>query len=338
MKWLFRGFLVLVLLVAAAVGLAVGTALRTGQPVGFQVVRVESGGTPMAVALWYPTTARAWPTTFVGGTLLSVAADGPVREGRWPVVVLSHGNGGSATSHADLAMALADAGYIVAAPTHPGDNFADASRQGAPTLFSDRAAQLRATLDYLSREWSGREHVDTDRAGLFGMSAGAFTALTLAGGRPDLALIPAHCAQAPEFICEALAQVGSPLRTGADGGPFAADPRFRAAVVAAPGLGFTLAGDGLADVQVPVQVWSGDADDTVPYASNAGLVVAGLGPRAEAHRLAGASHVSFLAPCGLLKPPAFCTDPAGFDRRAAHQAMNAEIIRFYGRHLVTTAH
>lgn len=332
MKWFKRVAAALAALVlVVALALVVG-ARRSENPVGMQVARVETPDGPVAVAIWYPTSARTWPTTFVSGQLLDVAKNGPVAGDELPLVVMSHGNGGSALGHVDLAMALASAGYVVMAPTHAGDNFADPSRQGSPALFSQRATQLRATVDYALGAWPGAGHVDAARVGAFGFSAGGFAVLTLAGGRPDMAAIRDHCRAAPEFVCEVLRVTQSPLVDGPDGaGAFLADPRLRAAVVAAPGLGFTFAHGGLEDVAIPVQVWSGDRDTSVPYASNTGIVEQALGARAESHRMAGASHVSFLAPCGLLGPPAFCRDGEGFDREAAHQAMNASILAFFDR-------
>jgi predicted dienelactone hydrolase len=82
-----------------------------------------------------------------------------------------------------------------------------------------------------------------------------------------------------------------------------------------------------------VQVWHGANDETVPYATNVQIIEQGLGDHAETHTLPGATHLSFLAPCGVLKPPALCKDPGGFDRVAAHKAMNAEVVRFFATHL-----
>lgn len=338
MKWLKTSVAILLLVLAALAAYLGSTAFRSTNPVGFQVQRVDSASGPLAVALWYPTIGRPMPTTFVGGTLLSVVRDGPVYGEALPLVVLSHGNNGSALSHVDLAMALANAGYIVVAPTHAGDNFADPSRQSSPSLFNQRAEQLSATLSYALEQWAGKPHIDRDRIGAYGMSAGAFTVLTLAGAQPDMTRIPAHCAAHPEFICTVLEHTQSPLLTDASRvSPFEADPRIKAASIAAPGLGFTLA-DGLSDVRIPVQLWWGSEDDTVPYASNAGVVATGLGRRAEVHVLEGARHLSFLAPCRLLKPATACTDAAEFDREAAHTRMNAEVIAFFDRTLRGEAH
>lgn len=334
MKWIKRLTALLLVLLVVFGAYVFSTATRTEKPVGFQVVRVESPSGPIAVALWYPTSGSPHATTFVSGNLLSVARDAPVLGIGLPLIVISHGNGGSALSHVDLAMDLASAGYVVAAPTHTGDNYADQSRQSSPALFNQRAEQVRATLDYMLERWPYAHAVDRSRVGAYGFSAGGFTVLTLAGGTPDLSTIADHCQQTPEFICKALAQVRSPLMTGPTGaGTFKPDARIRAAVVAAPGLGFTFGRDGLSDVHIPVQVWHGDKDQTVPYASNVRIVEEGLGDHAEPHTLREATHLSFLAPCGLLKPPSLCNDPSGFDRVAAHEAMNAEVIRFFGTHL-----
>jgi predicted dienelactone hydrolase len=330
MKWFKRIAAALAVLVLVLAVVLVTGARRGENPVGQQVARVETPDGPVAVAIWYPTTARAWPTTLIGAQLLEVAKDGPVKGQGLPLVVMSHGNSGSAFSHTDLALALASAGYVVVAPTHAGDNFADPSRQGSPALFSQRAAQLRATVDFALGDWKDAARIDATRIGAFGFSAGGFAVLTLAGGHPDLAVIPAHCQQSPEFICDVLRATGSPLVDSPEGaGEFLPDSRLRAAVVAAPGLGFTFANGGLADVQVPVQVWSGDQDQAVPYETNTQVVERELAGRAESHRIAGAAHLSFLPPCGLIGPPALCRYGAGFDRAAAHEAMNASVLAFF---------
>lgn len=333
MKWLKR---IAVLLVVAVIGilvLALSTARKSDRPVGMQVVRVESPSGPIAVAVWYPTATTPRPTTFTGTSLISVAVDAPILGKRLPLVVLSHGNGGGAFGHIDLAMDLASAGFVVAAPTHAGDNFADQSRQSDPALFSQRAGQVRATIDHLLEGWEGADRIDPSRVGAYGMSAGGFAVLTLAGATPRMAAIPEHCAHTPEFACKVLDHVKSPLLRSGDGaGAFAPDPRIKAAVLAAPGLGFTFAGGGLEGVSVPVQLWSGELDETVPYATNVKVIQEGLGALAEAHRVPNAAHLSFLAPCGLLKPPA-CSDPDGFDRAAAHMAMNKQMLAFFTKHL-----
>ena len=59
---------------------------------------------------------------------MSVAFNGPLKGRALPFVVISHGTGSSFLGHYDTAIALAGAGYVVAAVTHTGDNYTDQSR------------------------------------------------------------------------------------------------------------------------------------------------------------------------------------------------------------------
>jgi predicted dienelactone hydrolase len=335
MRWLRRILISVFVLMIALAGASYYTAQRSEHRVGFQVVRAnDANGKPFAVGVWYPTTARTWPTGLIGGMV--VARNAAVVGDALPLVVISHGNGGGAASHVDLAMALASAGYVVAAPNHLGDTFGDESGVGSVNLFGDRARQLRETVDRMLAPWPGRAHVDTARIGAFGFSAGGLTVLVAVGAQPDLRRVATHCATSREFACDVLQHAGSPLITASaplTADAFVADPRIKAAVVAAPGLGFTLDSTRLAGVQVPMQLWSGDLDDKVPYATNTKVVRDALGSRVEFHAVPGAGHLSFLTPCSVLAPRAVCTDPGTFDRKAFHARMDSSVVEFFGRTL-----
>jgi len=186
------------------------------------------------------------------------------------------------------------------------------------------------------KNWQGHDAIDPERIGAFGFSAGGFTVLTAVGAQPDLRIVAKHCAESPEFACDVLRYAKSPLlntETPKMADAFLADVRIKAAVVAAPGLGFTMGPNELASVRVPIQLWSGDKDGKVPYATNAKLVREGLGSRVEFRSVPGAGHFSFLIPCGVLKPPDICSDPAHFDREAFHTNMNASVVAFFERNL-----
>jgi predicted dienelactone hydrolase len=335
MKWLKRTLVVLLLLVAGVAGVAVSTALKAARPVGFQMVRVGDGSAvSLQVGIWYPSTRSPRPTTLIGMRLTSVAPDGPVEGNRLPLILISHGNGGGPGSHVDLAMALAASGYVVAAPMHAGDNYADQSSLAKPDWLANRGRDLRLTADYLLGAWSGHDRIDGARVGAFGFSAGGTTVLAAIGAQPDLRSIPEHCAKEPEFVCAMLRQVKSPLlQAGAAAPKSQADPRIRAAVVAAPGLGFTMGGSALGGVKAPVQLWSAADDANVPYDSNARVVREGLPQEPEFHLVPRAGHMAFLAPCGPTGPPALCKDAEGFDRSFFHTHMNKSVIDFFNRTL-----
>jgi predicted dienelactone hydrolase len=178
--------------------------------------------------------------------------------------------------------------------------------------------------------WRGRGHLDPQRIGVFGFSAGATTALIAIGGMPDLRRIASQCSIRPEFVCK----ITNPAAyRDLPPQPWQSDSRIRAAVVAGPGLGFTFVPGGLANVSVPVQLWAGSNDQIVPFATNAGLIRLSLPRPPEIHLVRGAVHYSFLAPCGLIGPPQFCRDPDGFDRSAFHRAFNTSVVNFFNANL-----
>jgi predicted dienelactone hydrolase len=90
--------------------------------VGFHTLAIPSGAAePLRVSIWYPSDATPAETR-VGLFTQTVAANAPPAGPSLPLVLISHGTGGSRESHADTAFALAEAGFVVAAVEHPGDN------------------------------------------------------------------------------------------------------------------------------------------------------------------------------------------------------------------------
>jgi predicted dienelactone hydrolase len=184
--------------------------------------------------------------------------------------------------------------------------------------------------------WPDHARINAARIGIFGYSAGGFTALTAIGGEPDLRLIATHCATAPEFVCRLLSDSNSALMRPEGLPPasaFVRDARIKVAAVAAPGFGFTFVPNGLLQVTAPVQLWSGQRDVNVPEATNSRLIGQALGARADVQSVPGAGHFSFLVPCHLIGPPFLCGDADGFDRAAFHAQMNSAIVAFFAKHL-----
>ena len=169
---------------------------------------------------------------------MSVAVNGSVHGKALPLVVMSHGNGGSFLGHYDTAIALADAGFVVAAVTHTGDNYTDQSRG---TDVMDRPRQMSRVIDHMLSSWDGRGTIDAARVGMFGFSSGAFISLASIGGIPDFGTIAPMCRQySGDFVCQLIAKSGSVSGSSNVTAPpasaiaRAADPRIKAAVMAAP--------------------------------------------------------------------------------------------------------
>ncbi|MET4683286.1 alpha/beta hydrolase family protein [Brevundimonas faecalis] len=253
------------------------------------------------------------------------AADGP-----YPLIVISHGNGGDFRSHHDTAAALAKAGFVVAALTHTGDNWRDQSRA---TDLVDRTRQLSVLIDYMTRDWSARDGIDANRIGAFGFSAGGFTVLAAAGGDPDLGRLADHCRDNPGFYdCRLIGEHAGTMKAGAAAPRLPHDARIKALAVAAPALGFTFAKEGLSKVTQPVQLWQAGADQILPAPFYVEPVRDALPTPPEYRRVEGAAHFDFLPPCSpqlAAAAPMICAPTPGFDRAAFHETLNREVVRFF---------
>ncbi len=334
-KKIVLGALVIVLgIILIGLAAVAHNAYAPPRSVGVQQVLVQSPGlAPIPTTIFYPSNGSPrWK--WAGLWAAKLAPDGSVEGAKLPLIVLSHGTGGTSFSHLDTALALAQAGYVVAAPLHSGDNYLDDAIVGRPEWFQSRSKDVQRVDDYMLGQWPDRTHLDPDKLGFFGFSAGATTGLIAIGGEPDLGLIRTHCATDPEFVCTLLKQSGD-ARPGKPA-TWSHDPRLRAAVIVAPGLGFAFPRSGLKNVRAPVQLWQGDQDKQVPPASNAAAIEANLPARPEMHVVTGAGHSSFLPPCGALSialPKLLCADQADFDRKAFHRSFNAAVVRFFNQKL-----
>jgi predicted dienelactone hydrolase len=184
-------------------------------------------------------------------------------------------------------------------------------------------------------EWPRHGELNADSVGAYGFSNGGFTVLVAAGGVPDLARTAGYCAANPDHdLCRALRQAGVDPHLGGDAPPDAwtADPRIKAAVIAAPAFGFAFGRPGLKAVTIPVQLWraADDRHQPTPWYDEAVRIALPRPP--EYHVVVGASHYDFLPPCGprlAAVAPAICADPSGFDRAGFHNAFNAQVVRFF---------
>ncbi len=312
--------------VAAALGMLL-LATTPALSVGFARVMVpDPDGPPLEAGIWYPSDA---PTSSQRLALYAhtVAVGGEIAGRGLPLVVMSHGTGGGFEGHYDTAMALAEAGFVVAAVTHTGDNYRD---QSGFARMENRPRHIKALIDYMLASWSQHDRLDPMRIGVFGFSAGGFTALVAIGGVPDFLPGRSNCAAYPdEWGCRRARETG--MRPTAAPVAFVQDSRIAAAVVAAP-LGVVFTPDGLAGITAPIQVWRGDSDEILPHPRHAHHVYEGLPTKPEYHVVANAGHFAFLAPC----TPAFakvapegCLDPVGFDRAAFHREFNPAVVTFF---------
>jgi predicted dienelactone hydrolase len=301
--------------------------------------------------VFYPSSQPTNGTVTLGPYHVAATPEAPAIPGAKPLVILSHGNGGSDLGHHDLATYLASHGFVVATLNHPGDYFRDTSGVGHIEVLAGRPVQVKATISTLLADPRWRALIDPGRIGVAGFSAGGYTSLMVAGARPRFDRFIAFCNRYPENrdVCghraefeaaaarkgKSLEQVLTEMQGQLDRYGDTADPRVKAAFAMAP-LGLVFDDHSFDQVHIPVYLYYGENDHVLPPEANARHI------RPLIHSLAGvkeipkADHWVFLPPCSpeLVKEiPAMCSDPQGVDRAKAHAQINADALAFFRKTL-----
>lgn len=301
------------------------------QAAGFRRMEVPADGPlpPLNGALWYPCSQPTSDVT-VGPFAMSVAKDCPITGAGLPLVVISHGRGGALFSHRDTAETLADAGFMVVAINHPGDNALDKSLTNDVSIFISRPTDIKRTIDYMLGPWPDAAKIDAGRIGIFGFSRGGYTGLVDIGANPHFGRRLRLCEGKDTPICDQIHKGELPELTH--------DARIKAAVIADP-LTVFFTEESFKSVTVPVQLWGSERGGDGVTPQSVVDIASALPTKPEFHVVSNSQHFSFLTPCPdeLAKAaPEICTDPPGFDRAAFHKELNASALDFFRKHLLGT--
>ena len=319
---------------------------------GFTELAGQQGDGPVTV--YYPT-AGAGQHVQRGPFVLQLDQQGPPVRGNGRLVVLSHGSGGSPWTYTDLARSLIDDGFVVALPRHRGDNYTDPSSPG-PDSWKLRPAEVSRAIDAVARDPRFAPLLALDKVGMYGMSAGGHTALSLAGGRWSPARLAQHCEAhiADDFhTCVglttrltggmldgvkksvALAVIGQKF---SDNTPYTHhDPRIRAVVAGVP-LAADFDMDSLAAPSVPLGLVTARQDKWLVPRFHSDRVLQACKSCELIADLPTGGHGALLSPpppADALSPLAqdLLLDPPGFDRSQL-PALDRKITAFFRKHLL----
>jgi predicted dienelactone hydrolase len=259
-------------------------------------VRRDPAAAPFTALLHYPCEQPSSPTAF-GPYELNVSVDAPPARGRFPLVLISHGSGGSPLLYRSLSLRLARSGYLVALPRHPGDSLGDNDLAQSVDTLRNRPAQLIALLDALLGDPTFGACLADEPVTAVGHSMGGYTALSVAGGQPWTR------AREPLVVAH--------------------DARIGALVLLAPACGPFLAPGALAAITAPVLALTAEHDTLTPD-SEIRAALAGIPDQRQVtiQMVSNAGHFSFLDPFPKTRhSPQFepALDPSGFDRERFHQ-------------------
>jgi len=338
--------------VLALAGIALLHTAAQATEAGFRQLTVAANGTegkPGHAALYYPTAdaARVIP---MGPFPQHVAINGAPAPQFKGLIVISHGTVSTQIGFATLAQALARNGYLVASVEHVGDTWQDQSLRATPArYFAERPRQVSRVIDTLLADPQWRTRIATGAdgqplVGAMGHSAGGYTVLALAGGKPVLSQLRKHCeaeaAQDP-ILCDLSHAQGSgtaPASTAADGQeePVRADPRVRAVMALAP-LGVLFSASSLAAITVPVAIHTGEKDTFLVPRFHAQWVMQNMRSASMTlNMVPNAGHYAFMnTPTMDLPSPdgSVARDPQGFDRAAFLDRMAQESVTFFEKNL-----
>lgn len=199
----------------------------------------------------------------------------PLTQQRRPVIVISHGLSSDRLSFAYLAEHLASYGFVVAVPEHSGSNWnhflaflnGKTNQIISPREFIDRpldVSYLLDKLDALSKsDKTFRGRLNLQQVGVIGQSLGGYTALALAGAKPQFSQLETSCQTFQNSLnlslllqCRALSLPQRDYDL--------ADPRVKAVVAINPVASSLLGRTGLSQVKTPVLMIASSNDRFAP--------------------------------------------------------------------------
>ena len=303
-------------------------------------------GTDVDFNIWYPALPGGKSVTVGGNGVFYGTPAGryaPHQAGRFPMVVISHGAGGNAGQFGWIASELAQAGFVVILPNHPGTTTGNASAQAAVRVW-ERPADVSAVLDEITTNASDYPYIDADRISILGFSAGGYTGMATAGARVDPDLLQRFCDDTDHGMsdCDFLAHFGVDLHA-LDLSPAAQDlrdPRIKTAVIIDPGIVETITAESLPTIDIPMLIINLGDEETIPagvYARHAAEAISD----ATYSIVEDAIHFSFLAQCkpkgvqillneGELDP--LCDDAGGRTRADIHIELASSIVAYLNKH------
>ncbi len=238
------------------------------------VVNAEGGDLPrydreITVEVFYPAAEGTEP----GGTYTATLRDGVTQatlsgraardaapaEGRFPLVLISHGYPGNRFLMAHLGENLASKGYVAASIDHPDSTYSDMGAFGS-TLWNrpqDQSFVLDAMADL---DGDLGAIVDAERTGLVGYSMGGYGSLIFSGAGIEADLERPERYTAPGDLLSRLAPGGDRLED-------IQDERLSAVVAIGPwgrNRDFWSA-QGLSEIDLPLMIVAGSADDVSQY-------------------------------------------------------------------------
>ena len=308
---------------------ALSTAFAQSQPHRAGIARIEVPTViPFEALIWYPTDVAdgSWQA---GPFPIPATHNAAVADGKFPVVLLSHGGGlggGSPLVLREISAYLARQGYVVVAPFH------------GKTGLSGRPMQIKLAFDAVLADPRFKLHIDPARLGMLGFSLGGTVTLELAGAVPNWAHFESFCAAHPDDVMScghapdqsnASPESRRPLPSGT--APLRLPLR---AIALLDPLAALFQSEDLQAVTMPVLLFRPEQSKLSGDGNAIGLI--GALPNTPQYKTLSGGHFIFVDVCPpFLQSEAseICSDQAGVYRAAVHSDIESMLAEFFSKHL-----
>ena len=275
---------------------------------------VSDRGRELFVDVWYPARRREIenlatydPFSFRG----KAYRDAPVAKTNTKLIAFSHGLMSVRFQNASLCEHLAQHGYTVIAPDHPGTHIFNISDDIIAEDVFVRPEDIQHTVDAFLERVQDEEHsmyqiIESDQYIAIGHSLGSHTVMSLGGATYDYDGFMGFCEENPN---DRACKIGSDISRETMESFGSNDERVYATIPMSPGLWYTF-GDGLSTLRSPFFV-TGKMDHVLNYEQEA-IPTMERAPSAPELHYPNTGHYGFTEMCTLI--PAFseeCTDTSG---------------------------
>ncbi|UES45198.1 alpha/beta hydrolase family protein [Roseibium aggregatum] len=284
------------------------SALPYGPGVTSLTIEDDRQDRPLAGDLWYPTRTPEVFSQADKSQVWQMAAadpDGKPAEGRFPLLVLSHGMYGNTFNQAWLGSELSRRGYLVAMINHPGTSTFLRDPDQARELW-DRPVDLSRVITFLLEDEATSKRIDPDRIYAAGHSLGGYTVMVLAGAKFDTERQTAICTGENQPVVCGVFAAWSVAETAADKKQMSVsrkDSRVRKVISMDLGGTPLFSEESLHAIDIPVLVLGSERADMLNQEVESRALAAALPANMVHHlELEDAGHFDFM---GVCKPEAF---------------------------------
>lgn len=237
---------------------------------------------PIAVEFWYPTEQN--------GPIDEEIRNAPLSKkgGKYPLILVSHGNRGDRRDICWLAETLVKKGFAVASVEHHG-NCRSYYDPRMSLRFWERPRDISAALDHILKDGAISNRIDRERIGFVGYSLGGMTGLALGGATPknvkEVLISEQKRFQEVEVSELEAMNVEEAYQN-------LADERIKALLLICPAI-FMYPPQALRHIQVPVGLVASLHDEVLPHEEHAYQIMKHLVPAKLKLYREKVSHMAF---------------------------------------------